>query len=788
MKKYIIFFTTKILAYVMFVGLFLYLGSGVTLAQSVLPIPKKGFTGKIGLTYKDSASVKPSLHLPQSYGIENPPNIFLVLLDDAGYGQTGTFGGGIPTPGLDRLADAGLRYTQFHTTALCSPTRAALLTGRNHHNAGFGVIAELGTGFPGYNGVIPRSCGTIAEILKQYGYATAFFGKHHNVPDWETSAMGPFDRWPIGLGFDYFYGFIGGDTDQFHPALVENTTRIEPPEKNADGTPYHFTTDLADHTIRYLKNATAIAPQKPFFVYFATGATHAPHQVPKNWADKFKGRFDAGWDQYRQESFERQKKLGVIPKDARLTPRPKELPAWASLNDDQKRLYARMMELFAAFTAHTDHEINRVVDAIASLGEMDNTLIIYIVGDNGASAEGGLDGLLDENSFFNGLPEKFEDKLKAMPDLGGPKYFNHFPAAWAWAMNTPFQWTKQVASHFGGTRNGMVITWPAKIKDKGGVRYQFSHVNDITPTILDVLGIETPFVLNGTPQKPMDGISLAYSFGNAGAKTKHAIQYFELAGNQAIYHDGWWAGAMRSIPWLSFGQKADVLDLKWELYNIEKDYSQAVDLAEEYPKKLAEMEKLFFAEAGKYNVLPLDDRRVERFNVSFRPSLTQGRKSFKYYDHMRITEGSAPDVKHKNHTIIAKVVIPEKGAEGVLMTHGGRSGGYGVFIQEGKLIYRYNLPNQKQFNIVSEKNVPTGKVKLKVVYTTDEDKYYAGATVNLFANGKKIGKGRVEKSIPIRISIDETFDVGFDTGTPISETYKVPFDFTGNIESIEVNF
>ncbi|NEQ43958.1 MAG: arylsulfatase [Leptolyngbya sp. SIOISBB] len=771
------------------IALTLFLETAVSpaLAQEILPHPEKPFTGKIGLTYKTSEEVKSELKLPSTYGIKDAPNILLVLVDDVGYGQFGTFGGSIPTPTMDRIANNGLRYTQFHTTALCSPTRAALLTGRNHHSVSNGVITEAGTGLPGYSGVIPKSAATFSQILQEYGYATAWFGKNHNVPDWESSAAGPFDHWPLGLGFDYFYGFVGGDTDQFHPAIVENTTRLEPPETNADGSSYHFTTDMADHAINYIQTVKALSPEKPFLAYFATGATHAPHQVPQAWIDKFKGQFDMGWDQYREQTFARQKKLGVIPADAKLTPRPDALPAWDSLSSEEQKVYARMMEVFAGFTAQTDYEVGRVVDTIDALGELDNTLVIYIAGDNGSSAEGGLEGLLNEMTFFNGLPESTAQKLAAIDTLGGPMNYNHFPAAWAWAMDTPFQWTKQIASHFGGTRNGMAIAWPAQIKDKGGTRYQFSHVIDIAPTILEAIGIEAPVAVNGVGQKPIEGTSLVYTFDAAQAPTRHTTQYFEMLGNQGIYSDGWMASALRGIPWLSENEPMDLLNMDWELYHIDEDFTQAVDLADQKPQKLQEMKDLFYAEAARYNVLPLDDRKTQRLDVSNRPSLTAGRDTFIYPDHFRVPEGSAPDLKYKSHTITADVVIPDEGAEGMLLTQGGRFSGYGLFVQDGKLVYHYNLAGVERYEVKSTSNIPTGKVTLKAVYKTDAARPFAGATVTLYANNKKIGQGRVDKSIANRISLDETLDVGFDTGTPVTEDYATPFDFTGALNKVTID-
>jgi arylsulfatase A-like enzyme len=763
-----------------------FLTSSTIHAQEVLPRAEAAFTGKIGLTYKDSEAVKPQLKVPATFGLKDAPNVLIVLIDDCGYGQMGTFGGGIPTPAMDRIANNGLRFTRFHTTALCSPTRAALLTGRNHHSVGSGVIGEAGTGFPGYSGIIPNSAATFAEVLREYGYANAWFGKNHNIPDWETSLVGPFDRWSEGLGFDYFYGFVGGDTDQYHPALVENRSRIEPPATNEDGSPYHFTTDIADKAIRTIRASKAVAPQRPFFVYFATGATHAPHQVPQDWIAKFKGKFDGGWDKYREETFARQQRMGIVPKTATLTPRPASLPAWNSLPESEKKVYARMMEVFAAFTAHTDYEVGRLLDSIEEMGELDNTLVLYMAGDNGSSAEGGINGLLNEMTFFNGIPEPLDAKLAAIDSLGSDKHYNHFPAAWAWAMDTPFQWTKQIASHFGGTRNGLAVSWPKGIKARGEIRDQFHHVIDIAPTILDVVGVEAPASFNGVAQKPIEGVSMAYAFDDAKAEDRRTTQYFEMLGNQGIYHDGWMASAVRGVPWLSENSPADLLAMPWELYHIDEDFTQAHDVAKENPEKLDSMVKLFFAEAAKYNVLPLDDRKTERLNVDNRPSLTAGRTSFTYPNLLRLPEGASPDLKHKSHTITANVVIPGPGAEGILVTQGGRFAGFGLLVKDGKLVYHYNLAGVNRYTIESTKRIPSGEVALKAVYASDADKPFAGATVTLFANDQLIGKGRVEKSIPNRVTLDETFDVGFDTGTPVMEGYEMPFQFTGKLNTVAI--
>jgi arylsulfatase len=752
----------------------------------MLPRPVEPFAGKIGLTYKDSTPVKPQLQIPANFGIKDAPNILIVLIDDCGFGQMGTFGGGIPTPTLDRVANSGLRYTRFHTTALCSPTRAALLTGRNHHSVGTGVIGEAGTGFPGYSGIIPASAATFAEVLREYGYMNAWFGKNHNVPDWETSIVGPFDRWADGLGFDYFYGFVGGDTDQWHPALVENKKRIEPPETNEDGSPYHLTTDLADKAIRMMRAAKAVAPQRPFFVYFSTGATHAPHQVPQEWIEKFKGRFDGGWDKYREETFARQKQMGIVPRNAKLTARPDSLAAWDSLPANERRVYARMMEVFAAFTAHTDHEVGRLIEAIEQMGELDNTIVIYMAGDNGSSAEGGLNGLLNEMTFFNAIPEPLDAKLTAIDSLGSDKHYNHFPAAWAHAMDTPFQWTKQIAGHFGGTRNGVAISWPKGIAARGEVRDQFHHVIDIAPTLLEIVGIEAPAQFNGVSQKPIEGVSMVYTFADADAEDRRTTQYFEMLGNQGIYHNGWMASAIRGVPWLSESPPADLLNMPWELYHVEEDFSQATNLANANPEKLDELVKQFFAEAAKYNVLPLDDRKTERLNVDNRPSLTQGRTTFTYPNLLRLPEGAAPDLKHKSHTITANVTIPSGGAEGMLFTQGGRFAGFGLFVKDGKLIYHYNLAGVERFTVESNGTLPTGEATLKAVYVTDADRPFAGANVTLFVNDRQVGRGRVEKSIPNRVTLDETLDIGFDTGTPVMDGYEMPFKFTGSLSAVTI--
>ncbi len=748
--------------------------------SQILPIPQPEFKGKIGITYKDS---KPDFPQPIT-APDKAPNVVLVILDDVGFGQASTFGGPVETPNLTRLAESGLRYNQFHTTALCSPTRAALLTGRNHHSVNTGVVEELATGYPGYTTILPKSAATVAEVLRQNGYNTAAFGKWHNTPDFETSVAGPFDRWPTGLGFEYFYGFLGGDTNQWSPALVENTKRVEKPANNQD---YHLTPDLVNHAIAWIRNQQSIAPDKPFFAYLATGATHAPHHAPKAWIDKYKGKFDQGWDKLREEIFARQKQLGVIPANAQLTPRPEELPAWDSLSADQKKLSAHMAEVFAGFLAHTDYEIGRLIDAVDQLGELDNTLVIYIVGDNGASAEGGLTGTVNELKFFNGVPENLPQLLASYDDLGSPKTFNHFPAPWAWAVNTPFQWTKQIASHFGGTRNPLIISWGEGIKDKGGIRSQFHHVIDIAPTILEVAGVTAPKEVNGVKQQPIEGTSLAYTFDNPDASSHRETQYFEMFGNRAIYHRGWVAAARHGrLPW-ERTVKGDFDTDKWELYNIAEDFSEANNLAPENPEKVEKLQKLFFKEARKHQVLPLDDRVLDRFDVKIRPSLTVGRTNFTYYPGVfGIPEGSAPNLKNRSFSITANVEIPETGAEGILLTQGGRFAGWSFFLEDSKPTYVYNYANAVRYIIQSPEKLPPGKSTIQFDFDYDGGTVGKGGIGKLFINQQQVAEGRIEKTIAYRLALDETFDVGRDTGTPVVDTYQVPFTFTGNLQQVSL--
>jgi arylsulfatase len=748
----------------------------------ILPRPDFHFTGEVGRTYQDSDPAQ----FPQP--VQPPkgaPNVLLILLDDVGFGQFSTFGGGVPSPTMDRLAGEGVRYNYFHTTALCSPTRAALITGRNHHSASFAGITELATGYDGYCCVLPKDCGTVGEVLRQNGYMTAWIGKNHNTPTWELSAAGPYDRWANGLGFDYFYGFNGGDMSHWTPLLFENRNLVPA----SDDPDYHLTEDLADKAIAWVRKAKSIAPDKPFFLYVAPGATHAPHQAPKSWIEKFKGRFDMGWDAYREQTLERQKALGVVPADTELTVRSKGLPAWEGLNPDQKRLYARMMECFAAYGAQVDEAMGRVIDAVKALPDADNTVIIYIAGDNGSSAEGGLEGSLNENLYFNGISEKWEDNLKAIDELGGPKHFNHFPSSWAHAMNTPFQWTKQVASHFGGTRNPMIISWPNRIKDSGGLRDQFLHVIDIVPTIYELAGITQPTELNGVRQKPIEGLSFADTFENPQAKARRRTQYFELGCNRGLYHEGWMASAPAFAPWEPNRDEAWNPDKAiWELYKLDTDFSQAKDLAKDHPDKLRELQDLWWVEAAKYSVLPLDWRGTIRMNAEAmgRPSLVGKRTKATYYEGMvALVNDACLPMLNKSWTITAQVDLPDK-AEGMIITQGGSEGGYGLYLREGKPTFVYNFLGQARSTFAADNALPPGPCKLVVDFAYDGGGMGKGATVTLSADGGQLARGRLERTIPIQFSITEGLDIGMDNGSAVDWTYKPPFRFTGRIEDVTV--
>ena len=769
----------------MSLGLMLALPS-VALGQEVLPQPEPQFKGKIGRTVKDSVPDFPK-------GVEAPagaPNVLLILTDDVGFGASSTFGGPIETPNFQRIANSGLRYNTFHTTALCSPTRAALITGRNHHTNASGVITEFATGYPGYNSLVPKSSGSVGEVLKENGFNTSWFGKMHNVPDWMSSQAGPFDLWPSGLGFEYFYGFLGGDSDQWHPALYENTRPIEPYLGNPL---YILDRDLADKSISWLRMQHALAPNKPWLLYYATGTAHAPHHAPKEWIAKYRGQFDQGWDKVREETLARQIKLGVVPANTQLTKRPDGIPAWDSLSADQKRLYARMMEVYAGALSHADYQIGRLLDAVQESGQLENTLVIFLMGDNGASAEGTLQGTTNEvATAANSVTESLPYLLSMIDELGGPLTYNHYPVGWAHAMDAPMQWTKQVASHFGGSRNGMVISWPARIKDRGSLRSQFCHVIDIVPTIYEAAGITPPTVMDGVQQKPLEGVSLVYTFDNANAPTRHSTQYFELVGNRAIYKDGWMASTTPlRLPWVTIGFEPNPDDFKWELYNINEDFSQASNLAEKNPNKLKELQDAFDVEAKKYNVYPLDSSFASRADPAIRPSLTRGRTEFTYYQGMvRIPEGSAPNFKNKSWAIAAEVTVPDNLANGVLATIGGRFGGWALLMEGGKPEFVYALSNQPEhkFWIASNQPIPAGNHVVRFEFKYDGGGIGKGATGTLFVDGTAVAEGRIAQTVGVRFSLDETFDVGSDMGTPVVEDYldKMPFAFTGTLKKFVV--
>ncbi len=712
------------------------------------------------------------------------PNVLLVLLDDVGFGAAGTFGGPTETPALDRLAAQGLRYNQFHTTALCSPTRAALLSGRNHHRASFGTVTEIGNSHPGYNAFWPKSVASLPEVLRRNGYSTAAFGKWHNTPPWEISPVGPFDRWPTGLGFEYFYGFMLGEASQWETPLYRNTTPVEPGKSPQEG--YHVTTDLVDDAIRWVHTHESVTPDKPYFLYFATGATHAPHHVAQEWVDKFKGRFDQGWDKLREETFARQKKLGVIPANAELTPRPQALPAWDSLSADQKRLYAKQAEVYAAFLAQTDYEIGRLIDSVRKGPNGENTLVFYIVGDNGASAEGGLDGS-DDNAaaLFSGLGTDVARQLPNLDKLGAPQFDNHFASAWAWGFDAPFQWTKQVASHFGGTRNPLVVSWPAKIKDLGTVRSQFSHVNDVAPTIYELAGIKVPGVVDGVKQEPIDGKSFAKSFSEAKTPSQHRVQYFEQLGNRAIYKDGWVAAAFHAIPW-SLDRGTDFEHERWELYNVNEDFSEAHDLAARYPAKLSELKKLFDSEARKNRVYPLGNGLTKDFLTSAsRPTLADGHKEFVYYGTTPRLPASAVPNLVGSHRITASIEVPEGGATGVIAADGGRYGGFALYVKDGHLVYEQNFFGRERSVITSTTPLPAGHVEVSFEFKRQGKQPWSGGEGRLLINGQPAGEGTIAH-VGIASFID-TFDVGADRGSPVSESYTVPAKFNGKIDWVRLS-
>lgn len=717
---------------------------------------------------------------------EKAPNVVIVLIDDFGFGQSSTFGGPINMPTFTRMSQNGLMYNRFHTTSLCSPTRVGLLTGRNHHVNNAGAIMELATGFPGNTGVRPNSVAPLAEMLRLNGYSTAAFGKYHETAPWEVSVSGPYDRWPTHSGFDKFYGFIGGETNQWAPAIYDGTVRVEAP----DDPNYHFTVDMTNQATNWIKAQQSLTPDKPFFVYFATGATHAPHHAPKEWIDKYKGKFDMGWDKLREETLARQKALGIVPENTVLTPRPKEIPAWDDHTPEQKKLFARQMETFAGFAEHTDHEVGRLVQTLEEIGELDNTIFIYIAGDNGASAEGGPEGTYNEMMALNGIVGNASQMMDHIDDWGSPSTFPHYAIGWALAGNTPFQWTKQVASHFGGTRNAMVISWPDRIKAKGEIRSQFHHVIDIAPTVMEACGLPEPKIVNGTPQTPFDGVSMVYTFDDAKAPDRHTTQYFEMFGNRAIYDHGWVAATRHSIPWLIV-KLPPVKDDVWELYNIDEDFSESNNLAATNPEKLEELKALFDKEAIKNHVYPIDDRRSERFNpaIAGRPDLMGGRKTLTVYEGMTgLMENTFINIKNVSHTVTAEVELSSNNTNGVIISQAGRFGGWTMYMKNGMAYHEYNLYGLNWTKVGSPTALPAGHHTIKYEFVADaEGKPGTGGSSILYVDGKKVGEAHIDKTQPYAFSADEGADVGLDAETTVSRNYPQGHNhFTGHIDKVTV--
>jgi arylsulfatase len=747
--------------------------------RSVLPIREPARPTSKELDVRNSTAPAPRQDIKAP---EGAPNVVIILIDDMGFGVSDAFGGPIQMPTLDKLADNGIRYNRFHTTALCAPTRVALLTGYNHHSNNMGVITELATTEPGYTAVRPQSITPLAEVLRQNGYNTAQFGKCHEVPPWEISNNGPQDRWPTHSGFEKFYGFLGGETNQWAPLIYDGVTLVETPTDSN----YHFTTDMTNQAISWVRFQQALQPEKPFFIYFAPGATHAPHHAPKEWVDKFKGKFDQGWDKIRQETFERQKQQGIIPANTQLAPKPKDIKDWDALSADEKKLFARQMEVYAGFAAHTDYEIGRLVSAIEEMGEMDNTVFIFIAGDNGASAEGQMNGMYSEMTYFNQVPETVPDMLKHYDDWGSESTYPHFSAGWAVAMDVPFTWTKQVASDFGGTRNGMVIQWPAGIKAKGEIRSQFGHVIDIAPTIYEITGIPAPKVVNGIPQDPIEGTSLVYTFNQDNAPEKHTVQYFEMFGNRAVYKDGWMARTIHRAPWLP-KPPLTLQEDKWELYNTNEDFSLSNDLSSKYPEKLKEMESLFMKEGEKYHVLPIDDRVFERMDAAAmgRPTIMEGRTSVTYGEGMKgMGTDIFIDLRNTAYTMTAVVEIGDKG-NGVIVCQGGRFGGLSFYVKDGKPAFTYNFLGLESTNIIADQALKPGKYTIVYDFKYDGGGPGKGGLGTISVDGKKVAEGRLERTQPGIFSVDDLADVGLDEGTPVAD-YGASSKFNGKIDKVTI--
>ena len=758
-------------------------------SRAILPIPDVPAPGLTTYDAKDADTAYPPIEplLPPA----GAPNVLVVLLDDAGFGAASAFGGPCQTPYAERLAATGLKYNRFHTTALCAPTRQAMLTGRNHHSVGMGSITETATSAPGNNSLRPNTKAPLPLTLKLNGYSTAQFGKCHEVPVWQSSPMGPFDAWPsAGGGFETFYGFIGGENNQWEPALYEGTTPVEPPATPEEG--YHLTEDLADHAVSWIRTQKALMPDKPFFVYFAPGATHAPHHVPKEWADKYAGQFADGWDAQRERTFAAQKEMGIIPADAELTPRHEEIPAWDDMPAELKPVLEREMEVYAGFLEHTDHHVGRVIDTIEQLGLLDDTLIYYIIGDNGASAEGTLNGAFNEMANFNGMAslETPEYMVSKIDGLGGPESYNHYAVGWAWAMDTPFQWTKQVASHWGGTRNGTIVHWPGGIEEKGGLRSQFTHCIDVAPTILEAAGLPQPTMVNGVLQSPIEGTSMLYSFNEREAAERHDLQYFEMFGNRGLYYKGWSAVTKHRTPWEMVGPKLAAFDDDvWELYDGSSDYSQARNLAHDDPEMLAKLQRLWIIEATKYNVLPIDDRGVERATpeVAGRPTLIHGKTQLLFSGMGRLSENSVVSIKNKSFSVTAEVKVPESGAEGVIIAQGGRFGGWSVYAKDGRFKFSYNVLGIHDFTTEADRQLTPGKHQVRVEFAYDGGGLGKGGNVTLFYDGAPVGTGRVGATQAMIFSADETTDVGYESGTSVTADYSPQNSrFTGVIDWVQI--
>ena len=713
--------------------------------------------------------------IPQLRPPHGAPNVLIILIDDAGFGASSAFGGPCQTPTAEKLAANGLKFNRFHTTALCSPTRQALLTGRNHHSCGMGGVTEIATGAPGYCSVLPNSIAPLAKTLKLNGYNTAQFGKCHEVPVWQTSPVGPFDAWPTGGGgFEYFYGFIGGEANQWYPTLYEGTTPVEPDKTPEEG--YHLMDDMTTKAINWIGQQKALAPDKPFFAYFAPGATHAPHHVPKEWADKYRGKFDGGWDKLREETLARQKALGVIPPDCELTARPEEIPAWDEMPEEFKPFLRREMEVYAGFLEYTDYHVGRLLDSLEALNILEDTLVYYIIGDNGASAEGGVNGCFNEMSYFNGLQgfETPEYLTQRIDRLGGPESYNHYAVGWAHAMNTPYQWTKQVASHWGGTRNGAIVSWPKGIQAKGELRSQFSHVIDVAPTILEAAGIPQPLSVDGIQQDPIEGTSMLYAFNDPQAAERHQTQYFEMFGNRGIYHKGWTAVTKHRTPWAALDATPPAFDDDvWELYDTTQDWSQARDLSKVHPQKLHELQRLWLIEATRYKVLPLDDRMMEKMNpdTAGRPVLIKGKRQVLFGGMGRLSENCVLNLKNKSHSVTAEIVVPEGGAEGVIIAQGANIGGWSLYAKDGKLKYCYNWGGFNHFIVATDEPLSAGQHQVRMEFAYAGGGLGKGGTATLFVDGQKAGEGEIQATLAIVFSADDGCDVGEDSGAPVSPEY-----------------